>query len=117
MEKLTAVGLLSLAIVCDIVSGVIRSFVSGTFKSSEMRTGLLKKILDYCLLVVAFVCSRVLGLDYIERGTATALTFMELASVVENCRDMVAIPKVLQDAITENSTTEETEENNEDAKG
>lgn len=102
---------LSLAIACDMISGSIKSVINKTFKSSDFRTGLLKKGLDYILVIVSIIVGYVLTLEYIEPATLTVLIFMELSSIVENCNEIIKVPKLLKETIEQNTEKdEETEE-------
>lgn len=105
---------LTIAIICDMVSGVINAILTKSYKSGNFRTGLLKKILDYVIVIISILVGYVLHIDYIESGTITVLIFMEISSVIENCNQMIKVPTVLQEAVKAN-TEKEVEE--EDAKG
>ncbi len=99
--------ILTIAIVCDMVSGVIKAIIGKEYKSGNFRTGLLKKILDYVIVIVSILVGYILQINYIENGTVTVLIFMELSSIIENCKGIISIPKALEDIIEKN--TEESE--------
>lgn len=94
--------ILSIAIACDIISGSIKATLTKSYKSGLFRTGLLKKGLDYILVIASIMVGYVLGLGYIEPATVTILIFMELSSILENCQEIISVPKVLKDIIEEN---------------
>ena len=106
---------MSIAILCDIVSGIIKAIVSKNYKSSEMRVGLLKKVLDYVLVIIAVIAGYILKINYVESATVTALIFMELSSVLENCKDIIDIPEELKEIVSRETKTES--EGDEDVKG
>lgn len=106
---------MSVAILCDIVSGIIKAIVNKNYKSSEMRTGLLKKILDYVLVIIAVIAGYILKINYVESATVTALIFMEVSSVLENCKGIIDIPEELKTVVSRETKTEN--EGDEDAKG
>lgn len=108
---------LSIAILCDMISGSVKAILTNTYKSGNFRTGLLKKGLDYVLVIVSILVGYVLGIEYIEPATVTVLIFMELSSIVENCNDFIHIPAVLDDVIKENTEKEESNESEEEYNG
>ena len=89
----------SIAIVLDIVSGVIKASLNSDLKSSEFRTGLMKKVLDYILIVVAFSLDFLMGLEYVGTCTLYSLCAMELYSVLENVKEYIPLPKALEKAL------------------
>lgn len=99
--------ILSIAIICDMVSGVINAILTKSYKSGNFRTGLLKKILDYVIVIISILVGYVLHIDYIESGTVTVLIFMEISSVIENCNQLIKVPTVLQEAVKANTEKEE----------
>ena len=56
----SAITVLSVAVVCDIVTGVVKAMLNHDLKSSKFKDGLLKKALDYILVVIGtsldFLC-------------------------------------------------------------
>lgn len=92
---------LTLAILLDMVSGSIKAILNKSFKSSDFRTGLLKKVLDYVLYITGVIIDSVLTLDYVGSAVLVCLIFMELYSVLENVNGYIAVPKVLSEIINE----------------
>lgn len=109
--------LLTIAIICDMVSGVIKAIVGKTYKSGNFRTGLLKKLLDYILVIVSIIVGYVLQINYIENGTVTVLIFMELSSIIENCRELISVPKQLETIVSRETKEENESEVLENVKG
>lgn len=94
----------------DILTGLIKSWVSKTFQSSKMRSGLGKKVGEIAILVIGIVFSVALKLPrYIMTGVSVYITFMELMSVFENLKALnVPIPKFVNTALdTVNQTLNE----------
>lgn len=94
----------------DILTGLIKSWVSKTFQSSKMRSGLGKKVGEIAILVLGIVFSVALKLPrYIMTGVSVYITFMELMSVFENLKALnVPIPKFVNTALdTVNQTLNE----------
>ena len=98
---------LTLAIALDMISGCIKAIINKQFKSSEFRTGLLKKVLDYVLYIVGVIVDSTLTLNYVGNAVLTCLIFMELYSVLENLNGVIAIPNVLKDIVNEEIEKEE----------
>lgn len=86
---------LSIAIVLDMATGVIRAIINHDLKSSAFRTGLLKKLLDIVLVVVGYSLDWLLSLNYIGVSVLYFLISMEFFSVLENIREYLPLPEVL----------------------
>lgn len=97
----------------DILTGLIKSWVSKTFQSSKMRSGLGKKVGEIAILVLGIVFSVALKLPrYIMTGLSIYITFMELMSVFENLKALkVPIPKFVSTALNtiDHTINEETD--------
>lgn len=90
---------LSLAILLDMISGVIKAGLDGDLKSGEFRKGLLKKVLDYILVVVGVSLDFLLEVDYISLAVLYSLIAMELYSVLENIQNYIPLPESLKNAL------------------
>ena len=86
---------LSIAIVLDMVTGVIKAIMNHDLQSSEFRKGLLKKLLDIVLVVVAYSLDWLLTFNYIGISVLYFLIAMEFYSVLENVREYLPLPKLL----------------------
>ena len=86
---------LTVAIVLDMVTGVIKAIMNHDLQSSEFRKGLLKKLLDIVLVVVAYSLDWLLSFNYIGIGVLYFLIAMEFYSVLENVRDYLPLPELL----------------------
>lgn len=94
---LNAVGVtvLSVSIVCDIITGLIRAVLNHDVKSSKFKDGLLKKALDYILVVIGTSLDVLCKTDYVCATCIYCLIAMECFSCVENLRDYIPIPAPL----------------------
>lgn len=122
---------LSIAVLLDIVTGVIKAIINHNLKSCKFKEGMLKKILDYVLVIIALCLDYILKVDYISVTCLYAMITMEFYSCIENLRVYIPIPEVLEKALNtldkaesvdyvsrETKTeAEETEELKEEARG
>lgn len=90
---------LSVAIVCDILTGVIKAIMAHDLKSSKFKTGLLKKAYDYILIVVGCCLDYLLKVNYISLGCVYSLIAMEFYSCIENLREYLPIPDSVSKAL------------------
>ena len=91
--------ILSIAVVLDMITGVIKAVISHDLKSSVFKQGLLKKCYDYVLVVIAVCLDFLLGVEYIGTATLFCLIAMEFYSCVENLREYVPVPDVISKAL------------------
>ena len=89
----------AIAIVLDIVSGLIKATLKHDVRSSAFREGLLKKVLDLVIIVVAFSMDFLLGLTYIGKGVLFSIVAMEFYSVLENVKEYMPLPEALVNAM------------------
>lgn len=120
---------LSIAILLDIVTGVIKAVINHDLKSCKFKEGMLKKILDYVAVIIAICLDYVLKVDYISVTCLYAMIAMEFYSCIENLRVYIPIPEVLEKGLNvldnkaetvdyvSRETKTETEELKEEAKG
>lgn len=86
----------SIAVILDMLTGVIKACLSHKLSSSEFRTGLLKKVLDYVLIIVGFCLDYLLKVDYVGNAVLYSLIIMEFYSVVENVELYIPLPNALK---------------------
>lgn len=123
---------MSIAVLLDILTGVIKAVINHDLKSCKFKEGLLKKILDYVAVIIALCLDYILKVNYISVTCFYAMIAMEFYSCIENLRVYIPIPKVLEKALNvlndkaetvdyvsreTNTEAEETEELKEEAKG
>lgn len=92
---------LTVAIVLDMVSGCLNASLKEDLKSKVFKQGLQKKILDYVLVVVAFMLDWLMSLNYVGVGTLYCLIAMEFYSVLENVQDYIPLPTVIKKVLGE----------------
>ena len=85
----------------DILTGLIHAFVSDTFKSSKMRAGLGKKAGEIAIILIGLLFTYGMNLpEYILKGVALYIVFMEFMSVLENLNKLgVPIPGFIAKAL------------------
>lgn len=86
----------SIAIILDMLTGVIKACLDHKLSSSEFRTGLLKKVLDYVLIIVAFCLDFLLKTNYVGNAVLYSLIIMEFYSVIENVELYIPLPNALK---------------------
>lgn len=91
--------ILSIAVVLDMITGVIKAVISHDLKSSTFKQGLLKKCYDYVLVVIAVCLDFLLGVEYISTATLFCLIAMEFYSCLENLREYVPVPDAISNAL------------------
>lgn len=92
----TPLIIVSIAIILDMLSGVIKASIKKELKSSEFRVGLMKKVLDYILILVSICLDILLEVDYISKTVIYSLIAMEFYSVLENIKEYIPLPSVLE---------------------
>ena len=90
---------LSIAVFLDILTGVIKAIINHNLKSCKFKEGLLKKILDYVLVVIALCLDYILKVDYISVTCFYAMIAMEFYSCIENLRVYIPIPEAIEKAL------------------
>lgn len=92
----------SLFILFDFITGLIKAWKAGTVNSTKMREGLINKIAEIATIVFGYFCEYalpIIGVDTdIKFGSIIAcyITLMELFSIIENLGEVYpAIGKIL----------------------
>lgn len=85
----------------DIITGVVKAWVSKNFEASIMRTGLGKKAGEATILIVGELLSYALNLpDIVMDAVSFYIIFMEAMSIMENVNQLgVPIPRFIKDVI------------------
>lgn len=94
--------------VMDIITGYYNAWRKNKVKSSKMRDGIGKKIAELIYILIGFLFSRAFGLASVSYFISIYITYMELMSVAENCKQLgIKIPATLKDKldIEENTKT------------
>ena len=85
----------------DVVTGLLKAFVTKTFQSSVLRAGGCKKAGEVAVLGVGelFTCALVLP-DYVMIIGSAYIVFMEIMSIIENVDKLgVPIPAFVRDVV------------------
>ena len=91
----SAITVLSVAVLCDIVTGLVKATLNHDLKSSKFKDGLLKKSLDYILVVIGTSLDVLCKTSYISSACIYCLIAMEFYSVLENVREYLPLPELL----------------------
>lgn len=85
----------------DVITGLLKAFVTKTFQSSVLRAGGCKKAGEVAVLGVGelFTCALVLP-DYVMILISAYIVFMEIMSIIENVDNLgVPIPAFVRDVV------------------
>ena len=91
----SAITVLSVGVLCDIVTGLVKATLSHDLKSSKFKDGLLKKSLDYILVVIGTSLDVLCKTSYISSACIYCLIAMEFYSCIENLREYIPIPSAV----------------------
>lgn len=100
----------------DVLTGLIYAFISETFKSTRMRSGLAKKAGEMLIIVMGMMFCFGMGIpEYVLSAVSLYIIFMEFMSVMENMKKLgvpipVALYRVLDTANDVINNTEDIEE-------
>lgn len=87
---------LTIVIVLDIVTGVIKAIIEHDLKSCKFKEGILKKFYDYILCLIGVCLDYVLKVDYACNMCIYAMIAMEMYSCIENLRSYIPVPDGIQ---------------------
>lgn len=90
---------LLVAIVCDMVTGVIKAIFKHELRSADFRLGMLKKTLDIILVVIGFSIDWMMNTQTVGKAVCMFLVSMEFYSCLENIREYIPLPEVLQNVL------------------
>lgn len=93
------ISVMSIAIACDILTGIIKAIIDHDLKSSKFKEGILKKWLDYVVVLIAFCLDYVLKTEYLATVSLYAMIAMEFYSCIENIREYIPIPASIENAL------------------
>ena len=95
-EERVLIYVLTIVIVLDIVTGVIKAIIEHDLKSCKFKEGILKKIYDYILCLIGLCLDYVLKVDYACDMCIYAMIAMEMYSCIENLRNYIPVPDGIQ---------------------
>lgn len=84
-------------ILLDIISGIVRAILSKELKSSVFRDGLLKKSLEFIIVILGFSCDWAFGMTVLGKAVLMFEVAMEGYSILENISEYVPIPEKLKE--------------------
>lgn len=105
---------LCLLMILDIITGVARAIKFGNLLSRKSMFGFIKKILIFCIIILANIIDQILNLN----GGLLIITILyyianEGLSIVENCSAMdILIPKQIQEKLSIIKNEEESKHGN-----
>lgn len=99
MINKTAITILLLFMLLDIITGVIKAVIQGDVKSSKMRDGLLKKALEIIVGVVGYGVDVLMNTNTIGNVVVMALAGSEGISILENAGTYVPLPSKLKNIL------------------
>lgn len=109
-EERLLIYVLTIVIVLDIITGVIKAIIEHDLKSCKFKEGILKKFYDYILCLIGLCLDYVLKVDYACDMCIYAMIAMEMYSCIENLRNYIPVPDRIQKLLQtlDNSYVEKT---------
>lgn len=98
-ENQKAIIVLSVFILFDIVTGVLKAGSNHELVSSKFRHGLIKKLMEIILIVVGFALDYLTDMVYIGNAVTVFFVVMEGYSILENASEFVELPDVLKNVL------------------
>lgn len=95
-EERVLIYVLTIVIVLDIITGVIKAIIEHDLKSCKFKEGILKKFYDYILCLIGVCLDYVLKVDYACDMCVYAMIVMEMYSCIENLRNYIPVPDGIQ---------------------
>lgn len=95
-EERVLIYVLTIVIMLDVITGVIKAIIEHDLKSCKFKEGILKKLYDYILCLIGVCLDYVLNVDYACDMCIYAMIAMEMYSCIENLRDYIPVPNGIQ---------------------
>ena len=95
-EERVLIYVLTIVIMLDIVTGVIKAVIEHNLKSCKFKEGILKKLYDYILCLIGVCLDYILNVDYACDMCIYAMIAMEMYSCIENLRNYIPVPDGIQ---------------------
>ena len=99
IENQKAILVLSIFILLDIITGVLKAANNKELVSSKFRTGIIKKFFEVILILVGFCLDYLTEMLYIGNSVTVFFVAMEGYSILENTSEFVELPKLLKDIL------------------
>lgn len=95
-EERVLIYVLTIVIMLDVITGVIKAVIDHDLKSCKFKEGILKKLYDYILCLIGACLDYVLKVDYAFDMCIYAMIAMEIYSCIENLRNYIPVPDGIQ---------------------
>lgn len=95
-EEKVLIYVLTIVIMLDVITGVIKAVIDHDLKSCKFKEGILKKLYDYILCLIGMCLDYVLKVDYAFDMCIYAMIAMEIYSCIENLRNYITVPDGIQ---------------------
>lgn len=95
-EERVLIYVLTIVIMLDVITGVIKAIIEHDLKSCKFKEGILKKLYDYILCLIGVCLDYVLKVDYACDMCIYAMIAMEMYSCIENLRNYIPVPDGIQ---------------------
>lgn len=95
-EERVLIYVLTIVIMLDVITGVIKAVIEHDLKSCKFKEGILKKLYDYILCLIGVCLDYVLKVDYAFDMCIYAMIAMEIYSCIENLRNYITLPDGIQ---------------------
>lgn len=83
----------------DIITGLLNAVLAKEVESHKLKTGLVGKIYEYCVIAVAFLLGKLFSLDQICIATLVFYIAQEGISILENTAKHIKYPKVILEVL------------------
>lgn len=88
--------ILSILCVLDIVTGVINAAFNKKLNSKTFKKGILGKLYEFIIIILAFIVDYILAYDCMGRITIVFYIVYEIMSIIENTNKYVPYPESLK---------------------
>lgn len=95
-EERVLIYVLTIVIMLDVITGVIKAVIEHDLKSCKFKEGILKKLYDYILCLIGVCLDYVLKVDYAGDMCIYSMIAMEMYSCIENLRNYIPVPDGIQ---------------------
>lgn len=83
----------------DMITGILNAILAKELESHKLKTGLVGKIYEYCVIAVAYLLGKLFQLDQICIVTLVFYISQEGISILENTSKHIKYPKVILEVL------------------
>ena len=83
----------------DMITGILNAILAKELESHKLKTGLVGKIYEYCVIAVAYLLGKLFELDQICIVTIIFYISQEGISILENTSKHIKYPKVILEVL------------------